>query len=429
MTPGLLLLLDGGVRSTRMLPFAERAALTIGRAPECSLPLDDETASRRHFEIEFHANTVQLVDLGSKQGTFVDGQSRDRAELAPGALIRAGRSLLLYVDDLDAHAEFVGGELPLAGGFWARRLLDFAERFAAADIPLLMLGETGVGKEVAAQVIHRYSNRKGAFHAINCAAIPPELADAELFGHKRGAFSGATETRVGHIEAAANGTLLLDEIGDLPLAIQVKILRVIERREVTTVGSTEVRKVDVRFVAATSRDLDEMVAAGTFRKDLLYRLGGLRIAIPPLRERREEIPWLAFANLDALGSNISAAALERFMLSDYPGNVRELLNALQVAHLQAKHAGASRIEIEHVALAPPPTRAASPSASDKTSAKAPSRAEVEAAMLAENGNVSRAADRLGVHRAQVYRVLRAQGEDPKRFRQDTREVDDEHGSR
>jgi transcriptional regulator of acetoin/glycerol metabolism len=425
-TPGLLVLVEGGKRPTRLIVALSHGTLMrVGRAEECELKLDDETASRHHAEIRLDGERLHVRDLNSKQGTFVDAVTVPESILSSGSILRVGRSLFLFVDDVEAHAYFHPAvniqQVALAGGFWARRLIDFSERFASAEIPVLMLGETGVGKEVAAALLHHMSGRKGAFRAINCAAIANELADSELFGHKRGAFSGATDNRIGHIEAAAGGTLLLDEIGDLPLPIQVKLLRAIEQREFSAVGSTDLKKVDVRFLAATSRDLDAMVSAGTFRKDLLYRLQGLKLLIPPLRERREEIPWIVLFNLQKVPATISAQALERMMLAEYDGNVRELLSALQVALLSAKHEqhGPLHIEVEHVqalVIAPKASRQALP----MTESTAPTTSEVDAALFAEDGNVSRAAERLGVHRAQIYRVLRARGGRAEDYRRDSK---------
>jgi two-component system, NtrC family, response regulator GlrR len=433
-TPGLIVLLDGGKPRTQgsVVSLAGKATLRIGRAEDCDLTLDDETASRQHAEFVLDGE-ARVRDCQSRQGTFVDGVRVENAVLQDGSLLRIGRSLLLYLHDSEGHVSFEPDlrlrDLVLAGGFWARRLIDFSERFASADVSLMLLGETGVGKEVAAHVIHQMSGRKGPFRAVNCAAIQTELADSELFGHKRGAFSGANETRVGHIESAEGGTLLLDEVGDLPLALQVKLLRAIETREFHSVGSTELRKVNVRFLAATSRDLEGMVNAGTFRQDLLFRLQGIKLLIPPLRERREEIPWIVLAATQRFGCTITAKAMEHLMLRDYRGNVRELLSVLNVGLLNARYDNPQHTEIEvwHLAEDTGATPSVRPRLSAEAAAStrevplgaiAPSDEQVRAALALEAGNVSRAAVRLGVHRAQVYRVLRAEGMQAKQFRKE-----------
>jgi two-component system response regulator AtoC len=219
-----------------------------------------------------------------------------------------------------------------------RRLLELASRVAGHDTTVLITGESGTGKEVLARAIHRMSSRATApFVAINCAAIPEQLLESELFGHVRGAFTGATADRAGLFEDADGGTLLLDEIGDLPLALQAKLLRVLEEGEIRRVGESKSRRVDVRLLAATARKLDAARAAGHFRDDLYYRLNVVELAVPPLRERQEDIPALLthFAQQAAqrLGHPVSLSPAALAFLSHYawPGNVRELRNAVERA--------------------------------------------------------------------------------------------------
>jgi transcriptional regulator with PAS, ATPase and Fis domain len=220
-----------------------------------------------------------------------------------------------------------------------RALHALAQRAARGPGSILITGETGVGKEVLAEAIHRWSPRAGGpFLALNCAALSEALVESELFGHERGAFTGAVQTKPGLLEAAAGGTVLLDELGEMPLALQAKLLRVIETRQVFRVGAVRARSIDVRFLAATNRDLDAAVAAGRFRADLFFRLNVINLDIPPLRARPEEIVALAegfigrteTADTRALPT-LSAGALERLRAYDWPGNIRELRNVIEAA--------------------------------------------------------------------------------------------------
>ena len=223
------------------------------------------------------------------------------------------------------------------------RVFSLLERLAASSLPVLINGETGVGKENAAYAVHHWSKRTGPFLAVNCAALGPEsLVDSELFGHEKGAFTGATASKAGLFEAAAGGTVFLDELGELPLAVQAKLLRALEAKTITRVGDTRERSIDVRLVAATHRKLDEEVAAGRFRQDLLYRLSVATVPLPPLRDRKCEIPLLARAFVDAACSQlgkapktIAPATMQVLLTHAWPGNVRELRNALEFAVVAA----------------------------------------------------------------------------------------------
>jgi len=237
-----------------------------------------------------------------------------------------------------APAESPSPDVPITLGMVGdsaemKRVFALVERIGASDVPVLIQGETGSGKELVARALHDVSGRKGAFLPENCAAVPAGLLESELFGHKRGSFTGAHADRDGHFVAADGGTLFLDEIGDMPLDMQVKLLRVLETHEVRPVGGNKTCKVDVRVVAATHRNLDEMVAERSFREDLMYRLNVVRIALPPLRERAGDVAHLVrfFLGREGRGTRASPQALAALEAYDWPGNVRQLENELRRA--------------------------------------------------------------------------------------------------
>jgi two-component system response regulator AtoC len=285
-----------------------------------------------------------------------------------------------------------------------RRVQTLADRAAAGTINVLIVGETGVGKEVLARRIHQLSPRADRpFVAVNCAALSEALFESELFGHERGAFTGAAQAKPGLLETAPGGTVFLDEVAELPPALQAKLLRVLETREVLRVGSVRPRPIDVRFVAATNRDLEGEVARGTFRRDLYFRLNGMTLAIPPLRERRQEIPGLCrrfLAELCATAGRRRAPRLtdearEHLQARRWPGNVRELRNAIERALLLAP---GDEITPEHLATdpeAPPPIE--------------DERERILRVLGACAGNQSRAARQLGISRKVLIARLDAYG--------------------
>ena len=227
------------------------------------------------------------------------------------------------LDDLSFFEGIIGASPPM------REVFTLIDKVAPADIPVLILGESGTGKELAARAIHALSRRKnGPFIKINCAAIPSELLESELFGHEKGAFTGADKTRKGRFELADNGTLFLDEIGDMEPGLQGKLLRILQEQEFERVGGEETRKVDVRLITATNQDLEEMIARGAFREDLFYRINTLPIRMPPLRERREDIPLLVRHFLNTYGQaktvEFTRSAMEYLSRKEWKGNVREL---------------------------------------------------------------------------------------------------------
>jgi two-component system response regulator HydG len=306
------------------------------------------------------------------------------------------------------------------GGIVARsaemeRVLELVARVAPTDATMLIAGESGTGKEIIAKAIHHASARsQGPFVAVNCGALPEALLESELFGHVRGAFTGATAAKRGLVEEAHGGTLLLDEIGEMPPALQVKLLRVLQSGEVRPVGATQASTVDVRVLAATNRDLDQMVRQGAFREDLFYRLNVIALRVPPLRERREDIAPLAehflerFARRQGRGLTLAGPALERLLRHAWPGNVRELENAMERTAILARGAVVEPDDLppaiaQDAAAALP---ADAPAAETLAEAE---RAHILQVLARHGGSQSRAADALGIGRTTLWRKLKDYG--------------------
>jgi two-component system response regulator GlrR len=308
----------------------------VGSGPACDLSIDHGTVSRLHAELSLAPEGVVVRDLGSRNGTFYMGQRVEKIVLRLGARLQLGGATIAIEADRGALGEIALWPEPIYRGIVGaapamRRIFAILARLEGSLATVLVEGESGVGKEEVARALHEGSPvASGALIAVNCGAIPRELVASELFGHKKGAFTGATESRVGAFEAADGGTLFLDEIGELPLDVQPMLLRAIELGEVRAVGADRDKRVRVRIVAATNRDLEREVEAGRFREDLFYRLAVVRLAIPPLRARPEDIEPLAqrFAAAFGLGE-LPADVVERLRARAWPGNARELRNAVQ----------------------------------------------------------------------------------------------------
>jgi DNA-binding NtrC family response regulator len=323
---------------------AAATPLTVGRHPSCGLVLDDPLVSAVHAELAATPEGVRLRDRGSSNGTFLGGARVveallvDRCRLVFGETavdFEPGAPQRIDVPDVRGLGGLVGAAPTM------QRVFDRLRRAGPTELTVLLLGETGTGKELAARAIHDVSpRRKGPFVVVDCGAIPPSLAEAHLFGHEAGAFTGAVGKRVSPFVEAHGGTLFLDELGELPLELQPKLLRAIAEKRVKAVGSSTWRTVDVRFVAATQRDLPRSVNEGAFRSDLWFRLAQLVVELPPLRDRLEDVPLLVRAILDQLGDpgawdRVSTETLERLMRRAWPGNVRELRSAVVAAHALA----------------------------------------------------------------------------------------------
>ncbi|HLV21455.1 MAG TPA: sigma 54-interacting transcriptional regulator, partial [Polyangiaceae bacterium] len=375
-------------------------------------------------------------DLASTNGTLLDGRRIDRALLEPLSELRVGDAILKFVDrDIELYARYgIDGSLrpphqrlsqpsALVGGYQMDRIAAEIQRIAQSELNVVLSGESGTGKEVVARELHRWSGRRGSFCAVNCAAIPGSLLESELFGYKRGAFSGADRDKPGVVKAAQGGTLLLDEIGDMPLEAQAKLLRVLQNREVVPLGATTPEQVDVRFVCATHRDLSRLQQAGKFRPDLFARLNEYQLRLPPLRERKEDILLLvrAFASRHGRPELVPSFGFMTGLLHyDWPYNVRELeacikrCIALSDALLLDESKLPDSIREAMVDYGKPASRSEPRSVEDRPSL--PSEAELRALLQAHSGNIAAVGRQLGKARMQVHRWLKRYGIDVDDFR-------------
>lgn len=401
-----------------VFPVAEPARMvalkgeaTIGRADTNTIALRDARASSAHLRLRKRRDTREweLEDLGSTNGSFVNGAPVTTHPLATGDVIRVGDSL----------AVFERGQRP--SGAMAHRSvasleLDSAlDRVAGSDAPVLVLGPTGAGKGHLAQQIADRTPRTGRVVHVNCAALPANLVEAELFGHVKGAFTGATAAKPGLIEEADKGTLFLDEIGTLPNELQAKLLVAVEEGKVRRVGSTTDRTVDVRYVAATNLNVRQAIDAGTFREDLYYRLAAHTVVVPGLAQRRPDILplFLHAADLDD-HTRVSPEFNEALLLWRWPGNVRELINVARTLRRTADAHDYDALPAEMTTFLRERALAMSQSGPAQAAAvprlgSAPTREELIALLDAHDGNVSAIARALDKHRNQVVRWLDAYG--------------------
>jgi transcriptional regulator with PAS, ATPase and Fis domain len=396
---------------------ADRPVFVVGTGEGADLRLGDGTVSREHLRLTLREGGVHLRDEGSKNGTWL-GTVRvaDVTLTADAVLELGGTKVKLRLDpdaiDLPLSPKTSFGEA-LGESAAMRHVFSVLERAAPSDVTVLLEGESGVGKEVLARAVHTTSPRvHGPFVAVDCGAIPATLMEAELFGHQKGAFTGAVEARAGLFEQADGGTLFLDEIGELPLDLQPKLLRVLERREVRRVGGRDVRTVDVRVVAATNRRLGEAVRRGEFRQDLFYRLAVARVVVPPLRDRPEDVVILARALFRATVGDPSADIPEDLaaMLKAYrwPGNVRELRNVIDRYALLGIRDASTLFDGGEAPSEPDDTTdlATLPYAEARRRAIHRFEREYANAVLARAGGVVvKAAELAGIARPSFYRML------------------------
>jgi DNA-binding NtrC family response regulator len=411
----------------RVIPIGPGERLLVGRSEECEIQLPGPSASRRHAVFAHVVGQgIVVEDLGGKNGTRVGRRvlHGTKALLGPGDVCTVGEvRIVLAVERSEGWCDALpappaneddGQDLELAGvgvvvGDPAmKKVYLLAQRVAQRGTTALILGETGVGKEVIASFLHQKSPRAaGPYVRLSCASLPDTLLESELFGHEKGAFTGADRRKTGYVEAAMGGTLFLDEIGELPLATQVKLLRVLENRTITRLGGTIEVPVDVRVVCATHRNLRDAVAGGTFREDLYYRISAFVINVPPLRDRRDEIGLLANAcvvelsrAMDLPQKTLSAEVSSRLLEYPWPGNVRELKNAIE--HALVVCDGPS-IQIEHL-----PGTMLEPGAKRSVPfVDSADRAATRAALEATAWNQTHAAARLGIsRRGLIYKMRR-----------------------
>jgi two-component system, NtrC family, response regulator GlrR len=412
-----LTLLSGEARGIEWESSGDRAS--IGSHASNDLVLDDPTVSRFHCEFVIDRRGARVRDLDSLNGTWLDGTRVVEGHLRRGSSLRLGKSTLRF--DIDPQSNpvvlseatsfggLVGSSAPMRAAF------ALLERVAPSDSTVLLEGETGTGKDVAAESLHQASPRRdGPLVVVDCGAAPASLLESQLFGHERGAFTGADQRRLGAFEEAHTGSLFLDEIGELPLELQPKLLRALERRQIQRLGSNSMRAVDVRIIAATNRDLRAMVNAGTFREDLYYRLAVVRVRLPPLRERPEDIPALIAHFLRSFGAKGDAAqrlgepgTISALAHSAWPGNVRELRNAIERS-----------LVLNETALVGDEQPARPGAAIDVSVAYERARQQaiaeferryVAAQLDAHQGNVTAAARAAGVGRVYMHRLLRKTG--------------------
>jgi transcriptional regulator with PAS, ATPase and Fis domain len=416
--PGLVVVFSGSAPTLQAHPI-DGDGVVLGREL-----LADDRISRQHARVRVAQGGVAIHDLGSRNGTYVAGERIDgEAWVQAPAVIRAGRTIALVVDDV---ARFLGARIDERSGIDERDDDDGAavvgptladawrrvERAARTGDNLLLTGESGTGKELAARAYHAATGAAGELVSVNCAAIPAGVAERLLFGTRRGAYSGADRDADGYLVAADGGTIFLDEIGELELAVQAKLLRVLETREVLPLGAARPRKIDLRIVAATLRDLRGEVAERRFREDLYHRVGRPEVHLMPLRERLEDVPRLVARTAASAvpGLPLQPALVEACMLRRWPGNARELIGEIRRAALAARDAGASELgvdDLDPMAGLVIERRTPSPPAlaARATPAPLPDRDTIARSLLAEGGNVARTARQLGLHRNQLRRFL------------------------
>jgi len=427
------LTVSAGPDQTKEL-VSDKERIRIGAHSSNDLVLaEDRTASRHHFEIQYTERGYLLVDLNSTNGTFLDGRRIERAYLSPGSQMRAGSSTLTFspIDEEVTVEPDRDGQLGgmIGQSVKMRQIFGLIKKIAPMDVSVVIQGETGTGKELVARAIHENSSRKkGPMVVLDCGAIPPNLIESELFGHEKGAFTGAINSRPGAFERANGGTIFLDELGELRLDLQPKLLRVLENREVRRVGGNEVLEVDVRLIAATNRDLVKEIQAGNFREDLYFRLSVIGIQLPPLRQRRDDIPHILrkeLADPEIIAKHgrkhFSPGALRAIQAYPWPGNIRELMNVLshvltftdgdeiEASHLPARVQGQQKEQPlpfnEHLSF---------------KDAKEQLLENFEREYITQvlrrcDGNISRAARESGLHRKSIERLV-------KKYTLDTRSM-------
>ena len=429
------IVITSGVDAGRELEIT-RARVSGGRSLINDLVLADKAVSGTHFEVVSRDDGYRLRDLDSTNGTFVGELQVKEIFLLPGTTFRVGHTDLRFSPTSEvveiALSERDRFDRALGGSLKMREIFAVLEKVAPSDLTVLITGETGTGKEMVARGVHNASSRKSKpFVVIDCSAIPRDLIESTLFGHERGSFTGAVGQHRGLFEQAQGGTIFLDEIGELDLTLQPKLLRVLEQRELTRVGGDKTIKFDTRVLAATNRDLRQMVSAGTFREDLYFRLSVIHVELPPLRERVEDIPVLvnAFVRelVDKTGKplTVSMEAMQALGGLQWAGNVRELRNTVERASamcdggtIEKRDLSASRglpASLSAPSLEPSPLL---PPGLEFKEAKQRIVAAFEAVYLKEllqrhDGNITRSAEEAGLTRYHLRELLKRHALNPR----------------
>ncbi len=446
--------------------------LIIGREPTSGICIPEASVSRQHARVHYKDGRWVLTDLGGRNGTIVDGEFVQEVALEPLHEIRVGDAIfkfvqagaesygryridgaLLAASSADEVEELRQRQARIIGGYQIDRLAYALRRVAKTSLSVILLGESGTGKEVFAQALHDWSGRRGAFQAVNCAAIPATLLESELFGYKRGAFSGADRDKMGIVRAADKGTLFLDEIGDMPIEAQAKLLRLLQSKEVVPIGATHAEPVDVRIVCATHRDLGKLQQANKFRGDLFARLNEYSLLLPPVRERKEDLFSLCRGLLARHGRpelNLSFPFMTGMLHYDFPFNVRELeafikrgialcdgdtLDAPQlpdeIKELMKGYAvrgkppvvsppfppaGMPVVNVVHQVHGGHPASSTPAPSSTPARAGLPSEAELRALLAQHRGNVAAVGREFGKERMQVHRWMKRYGIDVEEYR-------------
>jgi len=404
--------------------FRVRDGLVVGREPDRrGLAIDDACASRRHFRLKAGADGWLLEDMGSANGTWVNGIGIKCVPIRPQMVVRAGDTIFVAVSEPPRDLEWLAAHDLVGCSHELGEVLDLARKTARDETNVLILGETGTGKDVTAALIHALSRRRGRLVAVNCAAIPDSLVEASLFGSVKGAFTGADQDRQGLILEAQLGTLLLDEIAELSNAVQVKLLRALEERSFIPVGGVTPVNFGVKILAATNNEQALKSGSHRFRQDLLARLEDQILVLPPLRHRKEEIvmlvDWVLDSNKETRGSSFSPDFIESMLLYHWPRNVRQLVKLvkrslrsdLKIDSMSGKDflALLSWDVPDEVPDADEPPGGEGATAPKTPKHPTPSAHELRAALVEHQGVISDVARHFGVHRKQVYRWLKAMG--------------------
>lgn len=406
--------------------------LLVGKHANNDLVLTDDTISRYHLEIQVRRTGLHIKDQDTTNGTYHGDARVGSMHISGFTQLRLGKHThleLVPVDisvalgryDKDHFGKAVGGSAAM------QELFALLARIAPTDATVLLEGETGTGKEVISEAIHQNSLRKdGPFVVVDCGAIPPNLIGSELFGHLKGSFTGANMDKEGLIKAADGGTLFLDEIGELSIDLQPQLLRVLEKREIRHIGDTRTQDVDIRVIAATNRNLHDMVKEGSFREDLYYRLAVVRAVLPPLRERADDIALLAarFADEFTGSYSLSPTLIEALKSHSWEGNVRELRNVVERALSLRDIEGATDpaqilSPISNEVGTPPPRSASQPAHADVLDlpfkeakgklVEAFERDYLEQLLTRHKGNISQAANEAGIDRNYIHRLVKKYG--------------------